>query len=150
MAIKDALKVSRKTFFNPTAWFGYESFKANNRIIWQLIRGLFYPVQVTRQETFTEAVARLQLTDEDIRAAEENYHVYAWFFLILAVPTFILGVYISFHHAVFLSLLLSFASTALLLSQAFKYHFWAFQIKHRKLGCTYREWRRGYPDQGSI
>ena len=40
--------------------------------------------------------------------------------------------------SVILSLVLSFVSLAL----AFRYHFWHFQIKHRKLGCSFQEWFR--------
>ena len=44
-----------------------------------------------------------------------------------------------------LSCLLAIAVSILSLSQAFRYHFWYFQIKHRKLGCTFEEWREGKP-----
>jgi intracellular multiplication protein IcmV len=36
--------------------------------------------------------------------------------------------------------------TALLFANAFRFHFWAFQISQRKLGCTLAEWRRGKCD----
>ncbi|OGT47945.1 MAG: hypothetical protein A3E83_08915 [Gammaproteobacteria bacterium RIFCSPHIGHO2_12_FULL_41_20] len=150
MAIKDAFKVSWKTFFNPTAWFGYESFKSNNRMIGWLLRGLLFLSQPEQHETFEEAIQRLNLTDVDLRDTEQTYRVYAWFFVILGVAALVFGLYLLFHHGMFLSLLLSLSAMALFLSQAFKYHFWAFQIKHRKLGCTYREWRRGSPNKGPM
>lgn len=36
--------------------------------------------------------------------------------------------------------LVSFAASFLFLAHAFKYHFWAFQIRTQKLGCTFGEW----------
>jgi len=32
------------------------------------------------------------------------------------------------------------ALTLYVLTQAFRYHFWLFQLRNRKLGCTLSEW----------
>jgi intracellular multiplication protein IcmV len=39
--------------------------------------------------------------------------------------------------------IVSFIILWIALVLAFRYHFWYFQIKNRKLGCTVYEWYRG-------
>ena len=143
MALKDVFKVSRKTFFNPSLWFGYESFVAMNHGIWNIIKSLFIRQAPAHKENFEEAVQRLQLTDTDLHEARKNYYAFAIFFLVLGLIAFLYGLYLLLHHHTLSGLLLAFISAALFFSQAFKYHFWYFQIKQRKLGCTYQEWRHG-------
>jgi len=36
--------------------------------------------------------------------------------------------------------LTSLAITSLCLNNYFRYSFWLFQMKHRKLGCSFKEW----------
>ena len=49
MAVRDAFKVSRKTFFNPRAWFNYDEFKGQNNALWNLLRGVLIPAQTAPQ-----------------------------------------------------------------------------------------------------
>lgn len=143
MALKDVVKVSRKTFFNPRGWFGYDQVKSGFMVTWGVIRGLFIADQPTRTETFSEAMQRLNLTEEDVQSTAQHYFMYACLFLVLCVLTACASLYYLFHHGSLSACLLGFATAALFLSQAFRYHFWYFQIKVRKLGCTLAEWRRG-------
>lgn len=142
MGIKDVLKVSRKTFFNPRAWLGYDYLRDQTRYIWSSLKEVSTPRQAEYTETFEEAMQRLKLNEKQIKARAKLYFYYVLFFLILSVSDFLYGFYLLFHHGAFLGLVLAFAVCALLLAQAFKYHFWYFQIKHRKLGCTLKEWRK--------
>lgn len=143
MAIKDILKISRKTFFNPRAWLGYDALKEQNRTIWSFVKGATAVAQPERTESFAEAMQRLNVSEEELPGIARDYFRYAIFFLALAVLDFMYGIYLLFHHHAFLGFILAFAVCILILIQAFKYHFWYFQIKHRKLGCTFAEWRQG-------
>ena len=140
MAIKDIFKVSRKTFFNPGGWVGYNQVKSNTTIIWDIIRGLVYPMTPERSETFEAAMQRLNQTENDIQTTGQTYFEYALVFLFLGACLAIYSFYLLFFHRTFSGFLLGIASGALFLSQAFKYHFWYFQIKQRKLGCTFQDW----------
>lgn len=143
MAVKDVFKVSRKTFFNPRAWLGYDALKDQTRTIWTIAKDAAAVPQPEHVETFEEAMVRLNIKEEDLKGIARDYFFYALFFLGLAVADFIYGLYLLFHHHAFLGLVLALAVCAFILVQAFRYHFWHFQIKNRKLGCTFEEWKSG-------
>jgi intracellular multiplication protein IcmV len=145
MPVKDVFKVSRKTFFNPRAWLGYDELKNQTKTIWDTLRALFTSSKPQRQETFEQAMQRLQLSEKDIKEKQATYLNYAIAFIILAVCSFLSSFYYLIHHHTFSGMILGFAVTTLFATQAFRFHFWYFQIKHRKLGCTYKEWRQGKP-----
>lgn len=143
MALKDVFKVSRKTFFNPTAWFGYGEVKNVNRTIWDILKSLFTQSALTHPETFEEAKVRLKLTEEEIQQTGQNYLIFSLIFLAFGLFGFMFGCYVLYHHATFAGFMLGIAVTSLFLAQAFRYDFWYFQIKQRKLGCTFDEWWQG-------
>lgn len=145
MAIKDVFKVSRKTFFNPRSWLGYDQLKSNTQLVWSVIKDLITPAKADITETFEEAMHRLNVTEADLNNKAQVFFSYAILFVLFAAISLLFGCYYLFHHKALLGCLLSLAVTALFLSQAFRYHFWYFQIKHRKLGCSFEEWRRGKP-----
>ncbi|GGF93384.1 MULTISPECIES: hypothetical protein [Cysteiniphilum] len=43
--------------------------------------------------------------------------------------------------------LLAFAATILSLAQAFKHHFWLYQIKQKRFGCGFKDWLLGFTHQ---
>lgn len=145
MAVRDIFKISRKTFFNPSAWLDAEALAANSKNTWGDIKGLFTAVPSGEQETFDEAASRLKLSAADIKRMQGNYFMYALVFASLGVLSVLYSFYLLFHHNTFHGWILALASAALFFSQGFRFHFWCFQIKHRKLGCTIEEWRRGKP-----
>lgn len=151
MAIKDIFKVSRKTFVNPSGWLGYQGLKANTSSIWGIVRDLFYPPQETSSETFDEAMARMGVTETDLKEQSERYFIYATVFMTLAVITVLYSVYLLLSEHTFHGFLIGLAVSALFGSQAFRFHFWHFQIERRKLGCTFQEWKQSWfnPKQGS-
>jgi intracellular multiplication protein IcmV len=143
MPVKDALKVSRKTFFNPSAWLGYGQLKESTSAIWGVIKTLFVPAKPQRTETFEEAMVRFNVTEDELKEKQNVFLTYAYGFVLFAVCSFVIGFFLLIHHKTVLGWLLALAVTTLFLSQAFRYHFWYFQIKNRKLGCTFKEWRQG-------
>lgn len=143
MAVKDIFKVSRKTFFNPRAWLDYDGLKSQTTMLWGTLKRVFTLAKPERQETYEEAMQRFGLSEAEAQERGQLYLAYAYFFLLFATSSIISGFYLLFHHKTISGWLLAIAVTALFLSQAFRYHFWYFQIKHRKLGCTLQEWRQG-------
>lgn len=143
MPIKDVVKVSRKTFFNPSGWLGYNFLKAQFRITKDLLKDTFTPATPQRKETFQQAVKRLNLTEEDIKQREQNYLLYALFLAACGIVAFIFSGYLVFYYGSISGLILGLGATALFFVYAFRYHFWYFQTKNRKLGCTFDEWLHG-------
>jgi len=148
MAVRDIFKVSWRTFFNPGDWIGYTELRSASRIIWGNVRVLFNVPVPERRETFKVAMKRLQVTEKEVQKIAQNYLLYSIVFVILSAISFATSFYMLFEYHSFFSWLFSILVTILFLAQALRFHFWFFQIKHRKLGCTFKEWWRGKPNKG--
>ncbi len=143
MAIKDIFKISRKTFFNPGAWLGLNELTAYNHVIGSTLKTTFTPEKKLRTETFEQALERLNVTEADLQLSAKLYRWYALFFLMLSVLTFFVSFYYLFKYHTFAGWILAMCVTLLFGVNAFRFDFWYFQIKHRKLGCTVAEWWSG-------
>ncbi len=143
--VKDAVKVSRKTFINPSAWFGYSLFLAQIQSTWEMVKGLFTIPVPQRVETFEEAVDRFGLSESDLVKIHRRYLIFAYLFGLLAVISLIAAGYFLFKKHAFLAFVLAITVAMLFLVNGFRYHFWAFQIQFRQLGCSFREWWAGKP-----
>lgn len=149
MAMKDVVKVSRKTFFNPRAWLGYDTLKESTQGFFAIVRGVLgrRALEPEKKETFAEAAARLNLNENAIKDLQFTYFSYALLFFLVALGIFGYSIWLLIHLHIS-AFILSLTLVALMLSQAFRFHFWHFQIKHRKLGCTLDEWLKGKLQSG--
>jgi intracellular multiplication protein IcmV len=135
-----AVKWAVKPAVDAPSWFGARQIRLLTTRFFGESKGLFrIQPKPAHPETFEEAVARLQLTDDELVKRRSQY-------LQLAVFCGFLGLLV-LGYSVYLFLLLdiapailSFLLALLVFIYAFRFHFWFFQIKHRKLGCTLREW----------
>lgn len=141
MAIRDMLKINRKTFVDPTGWVDYENLKYRTRTIWDVLKNLFSTGAPERSETFAEAMQRMGLTEADIVRSQQNYRLYALIFLLCGLLVFFYSFYLLFAHYTFTGWLLGIAAAGVFFSQAFRFDFWALQLRKRKLGMTYAEWK---------
>lgn len=148
MPLKDALKVNRKTFFYPSGWLGYGMLKTQFSVTWELIKGLFTSPMPGPKETFEQAQGRFQLTDEQLSEISKNLLIHTLIFTACSVITILFSFYLLFAYGTFAGFLIGIATTALFLAYAFRYSFWRFEVKHRKLGCTFDEWMKGKPKEG--
>lgn len=142
MAIRDVFKVSWKTFFNPAGWLDYDGLKNQNRTMYSILKSMFSKEVPARQETFEQAKERLGLTDDDVKHIETNYRIYAIIFLVIGIIIFAYAFFLLFRYFTLTGWLLGLAASAYSLSLAFKFDFWSFQIRQRKLGATFSEWKR--------
>ena len=151
MAIGQIFKVSGKTFFNPRGWFNYDVLKDQTQTVWGISKGVLNPIpaQPALTETFEEAMKRFNVSEEDLGDISLTYLLFAGLFLVCGLGLLGFGIYLLLS-SFYAGAILSIAFTAFLLSQAFRYHFWHFQVKYRKLGCTFEEWRRGKPDDQGV
>ncbi|HTM63588.1 MAG TPA: type IVB secretion system protein IcmV [Gammaproteobacteria bacterium] len=144
MAIKDIFKFSRKTFFNPKGWMDWDRIAADNRYLWSILKNLFYPVPKGRDRSFEEVMRSQGLTDADIAKGITSYRTTALVFALLGLCMFFYMIYLFARSAAFSAILMSFGVCALLMVQAFKYDFWALQMRQRHLGLTFADWKRYY------
>ena len=129
----------RKPFFNVRGWMGWDGIVQGGSAIKTLAISLFVPAQSTRTESFEEALMRLQLTEEDVIKKQKYFQWLFILFFIATIGLFTYAIVMFFMHA-YAASLASFGLTALLLAQTFRNHFWWFQMKRRKLGCSIKEW----------
>ncbi len=142
MAIRDVFKFSRKTFVNPSGWLDTNFLRMQNNVLWAALRGLFTKETQQRTESFEQAVQRLGLTEQDIQNVQTSYRHYALGLLLVGLILFCYAFFLLFYYKTFAGWLLGLAASALLFGQAFRYDFWAFQMKRRQLGASFAEWKR--------
>lgn len=135
-----AIKWAVKPAVDVPSWFGARQIRGLSTRFINESKGLFQiQPKPAHPETFDEAVARLQLTEEDLANRSKNYLQLAIFCGFLGLLVLGYSVYLFWLLDV-APAILSFLLALLVFVYAFRFHFWFFQIKHRKLGCTLREW----------
>lgn len=142
MKIGQVFKVSRKTFLNPTAWLGYDAIRAQHETIKEDIKEVFQVEKPDREETFAEALTRLNLSEEAAQDQMRSFRRYAYFLVIAGLLVFFYAFHLLFKLGYVTPWLLGLAASSLLFAQAFRFHFWAYQIRMRKLGATFTEWKK--------
>lgn len=133
----------RKAFL-PGGWLGAEvrDLKNSNQTIISFLKGLFVRQAPARQESFEQAIIRLNVSEEEIKELANKYRWYAMFFFMLAVLLLLYSFYLLFEYFTIMGCLLALAACAFTLSYAFRFDFWAYQMRVRKLGVSYKEWKQ--------
>lgn len=131
-----------KRMFDVPTWIGYKQIVETTKEFGQLITNTFTPKKAEKVETFEEALKRLKLTEKDVRDRIKSFTFLCIFWAVLSVAVLAYGIYMA-DVGSWLSFLACLSITLVCLTQAFRFHFWLFQIKQRRLGCTFREWLNG-------
>lgn len=128
-----------RTFFNLPRWINVKQYRETNKTLVEKVKDTFRIAQAHREETFEQAMQRLQVTEKDLQ--ERMVANQRALYIILAFIGFLClyVIYLLFHGA-FLGVVLALAVIALSAVRAFQYSFWNFQIKHKKLGCSFSDW----------
>lgn len=145
MGIKQVLGVSRKTFFNPKAWVGYDLLKTQSSFIYSFVVSIIRPGNYTPNsatESFEDMLLRMNISEEELALRARSHLFSSFSFLFFVMLDFFYALYLIWHHHSISGFAISIATTIFLLTQAFKYNFWYFQIKKRKLECSFAEWRQ--------
>lgn len=139
------------SIFSIRRWFDWDRMKSFTAFIITGLRRLFLLTQespdigkkkesdVAHNKSFLKAQKKLNLTDEDLLQREKAL------FRLSVLMSFLTICFLSytFYHLFqtsFQATLLSFVVTLISAALAFRYHFWYYQIKNRKLGCSFHEW----------
>ena len=142
MPLKDVFKVSRKTFFNPTGWLGYDAIRTQFATSWQIIKNLYTIPTAGPGETFEQARERFNLTDEGVDRMARQFQLFTGVLVACGLVTLLFSLYLLFTGS-FAGFMIGAATAAVFWAYGFRYSFWRFEITHRKLGCTFDEWWRG-------
>lgn len=128
-------------YFDFKTWGDWKRTKSMTDFFVNAFKRLFVPRKLNPEDAqkFDELVEKMALSDEDLKNRLTNFRrlyilmiVAAFFFYAYAMYQLLYGGLLS----VILALVVMFVCVAL----AFRYHFWHFQIKHRRLGCSLTEW----------
>ena len=128
-----------RSIFNVRSWSDWDRMKSFTSYLGNGFKKFFVPQEPVARESFEEARKRLNLSDTDLVARQRGLLRLSLIMAVFAVLLLFYGIYqhINVH---FLSASLSLVVMLIALVLAFRYHFWYFQIKERKLGCSVREW----------
>ena len=123
-------------------WMSWDYLSETTSRIKGTVSTLAKPEQAKFHETFQEAMIRLGLTEEDLKKRHSEFTRLFILFVIIGLGIIGYAVYMAYLGH-FGACLISFCLAGFSFAQAFKWHFWLFQIRHRKLGCTIKEWLDG-------
>ena|SRR5579872_3984403 len=120
---------------------GFSGLRKNAQAIGAVAVSLTTIQKPGREETFEEAMTRLNLTPQDIQNREREFKRLVIVFCLLGVGVLAYFVYSVTQKALIASLG-SMGIFFFIVAHVFRYHFWLFQIRQKRLGCTFKEWFR--------
>lgn len=124
-------------------WMGWNTITEQGSFIKSAVKDLLAvnPKEAPPPEEFSEALERLNLSEQDLAERAKQRLVMTYIYMIGAIGIFLYGI-VHFSDSSLIGGIIALLVTMFCLIQAFSHHFWYFQIKTRKLGCTFREWLR--------
>jgi intracellular multiplication protein IcmV len=127
------------SILNVRAWFDWDRVKAFTLYLINGFKRLFVPKKNVETESFAEATAKLDINDESLQIKQKALFRLSIIMLISAIAIFGYAGY-QLIFGSFKAMIVSLVVTLIALTLAFRYHFWYYQIKQRKLGCSFDEW----------
>jgi intracellular multiplication protein IcmV len=127
--------------FNVRSWIDFDRTKSFTLYLVNGFKRMFVPQKNESGETFDEAMSRLNISEKELQ--DRKSALYRLSLLMSAAAILIFG-YAIYHvlYGSYRAVIVSLVVMLIALALAFRYHFWYFQIKERKLGCTMQEWYR--------
>lgn len=120
-------------------WSDYDRLKRYTEFFPRAIKRLFVPQKATYIESFENAAARFHLDDAHIWQQQRTFFALAVLMVLVAIGVIGFSVTLflwgSYHASA-----AAIGVTCIALGMAFRYHFWYYQLKSRKLGCSIKEW----------
>lgn len=131
-----------KSFVDLRQWSDFDRLKFFFIYILQTIGNFFSSsAKPIPQDSFNTVIERYHLSDAQLIIKENAFYRIAICMSVLGFLVFCYTVYMLIFgtwRAVMLSTVVALLAWVL----AFRYHFWYYQVKERKLGVTFREWYR--------
>ncbi len=127
------------SIINLRSWFDWDRIKSFTLYLLSGFKKFFVPQKVKKGESFEAAKKRLKLNDSDIIARQIGLLRLSILMVVVAFLVFAYSIYL-FATGGPRGGVVGLVVMLIALVLAFRYHFWYFQIKERKLGCTFQEW----------
>lgn len=130
-------------YFNYKAWVDLERTKEISNYFLNIIKKFFIPQKSNQVAVrkLDDVMQEMGLTEEDVAKKSITFKRMYRLMLVAALFFYVYSLY-QLIYGGFLSVMVACVIAFVCLTLAFRYHFWYFQIKKRKLGCTIREWFR--------
>ncbi len=147
MGFKKVVKKGILSGWDLRQWAGLSEIKGSSRLVKDLAVNVFKnspppsSSAVPLKETFAQCIRRLGLTEADLQKRIRSSQQILLFCLGLAVPTALYMLYLIMAGK-YLSSFVCLMLTLLLLAYSFREHFNIFQMRQRRLGCTFQQWYR--------
>ncbi len=129
------------SILNVREWFDWERVRSFTLYLTNGFKQLFVPQKSVKAESFKDVTAKLDIDDENLLVKQKALLRLSLLMVVVAGLMFGYAGYQLFYGS-FKAVIVSLVVTLIALTLAFRYHFWYYQIKHRKLGCTFDEWFR--------
>jgi len=127
------------TFFDLPRWISVSQYKNTNKVLYKNLRDTLRVAKPAREETFEQAMHRLGVSEDDLKVRlASNQRVLIILLAFIGLLS-LYGFYLLFHGAISGTLVV-LAVIGLSAVRAFQYSFWNFQIKNRRLGCSFQDW----------
>jgi intracellular multiplication protein IcmV len=121
-------------------WVGFDHLRYTARMITSLMGGLISRPKITEHfETFEQVKKRYKLTENDLKTRQKALFQFFMIYFSFALAMLAYASY-GFVHGYYAMGISSVSLTCMLLSFAFREHFWYTQIKNRRLGLTFKMW----------
>jgi len=136
---KSGFKWTFRSFVNVHEWIGLSNLAVMTRGLASGISKIFRPEKAQRSESFDEAIKRLNLTPKQIQEKQKTFLQIAITMGCFAIICLIYTLYLLWNGHIGAGCF-AFIVALIVLSYGFRFHFWYFQLKNKKLGCTFKEW----------
>lgn len=128
-----------KGIFDVRKWSDYDRVKSYTKYIGDAVKKLFIPQKVNKNVSFEEAMAAAKMTNASLNIQQKALLRLSIIMCIFAAGFFGYAIYHMFYGSL-RAVIISLVVMCIALTLGFRYHFWYFQIKNRKLGCTFSDW----------
>ncbi len=126
-------------YIRPKQWVSWDFFKRSTGQTFGMLKEMYKTPEKGRPETFYQAISRHKLSVNELDSLKSRFYNFSMFFLTFAIGMTIYAID-GFYQGQLLRGIGSLSLTSFLMAQAFRYHFWYFQIVQKKLGCSFSEW----------
>lgn len=122
-----------------------ESFKAQHQFIGRAIGRLFNKKHY-KPMNFAE-LHKIGIDEEKITALIKRFTILFRICLLIVVVGYFYMLYLFIYGHPFIAMI-SLSVILIGLANAFKFHFWRYQLLQKKLGCTFKEWLLSFFKRG--
>ncbi len=142
MGIKKVLQSSLFGALNPKKWLGYDSLKQHSTLLGRIAKNTLSKQQEGdgyKPKSFEDCMRHYGVSEEDLEQKMQYALCMTYFCLGFSVLTFSYMFYQFFHNSMSAGIM-CLILTGLLWAMALREHFNLFQMRQRRLGCSFKEW----------